>query len=347
MTTTIPSGLGNSWGIAQEGTVGTYTAPTRWLQIDKETMSLKKTIAQSVGLHQGLYQQTQRRAFNAHTVDGQVDMDVTDQQMGLLFKHAIGSGASIASVVSGASIQTHVPGDTAGLSLAIQKAAPETTGPGTIQSVSYNGCKITDWTLSVARDGLAKWSMNIDAWNEDMSQTYTAPSFVATNALAFFQGALTLGGTLSTSSGSLSVSAASTPTAVVAGLTIKGQNGLDTKRFTLGSTTKKEQFSNAFRKLTGTIDFEFANLTDYYQSGFYSSTALETPLAIVFTLTGNIITGATHSKLQTIVANAYFDTVPVVIEGPNLIQVKTTWTALDDAVNPVMQFQYTSADSVV
>src|SRR5450631_798177 len=100
MATTIPSGLGTTLGFIKEAAVGTCLASTRWPQFDKETLSLKKTIAQSAGLHQGLYEQGKRRAYVAFTADGQIDMDIVDRQMGLLLAQMIGSAQTATSVSS-------------------------------------------------------------------------------------------------------------------------------------------------------------------------------------------------------------------------------------------------------
>ena len=348
MTTTIPSGLGATVGFIKEAAVGTYLAPTRWPQFDKETLSLKKTIAQSQGIHQGLYEQGGRRAYVAYTADGQIDMDLVDQQMGLIFAQCIGSTAAAVSQSSGVYLQKHIPGDTAGLSMTIQKGIPETAGPGTIQTFSYAGCKITDWTVSVQRDGLAKLSLNNDAMNEDTSQSYAAPSFVAANVLSFNEGAVVTtqaGGSVQTSASVTTITGSAAPTALISAITIKGQNGLDTKRYTIGTMKKAEQFSNAFRKMTGTIDMEFANLTDYYAT--FNNAGAESTYALQFTLTGPVIGGALHSYAKFIIPAVYFDAAPVVTEGPGVYNVKTTYTILDDGKNNPIEIDYQSLDTAV
>lgn len=348
MTTTIPSGLGATLGFIKENTVGTYLAVTRWPQFDKETLSLKKTIAQSQGLHQGLYEQGKRRAYVAYTADGQIDMDIVDRNLGLILAQMIGSTATAVSQGSSVYLQQHTPGDTAGLSMSIQKGIPETAGPGTIQTFSYAGCKITDWTISVARDQLAKLSLTVDAWNEDTGQTYAAPSFTAANVLSFNEGSVKTtqaGGSVQTNAGITTITGSAAPTALISAITVKGVNGLDTKRFTIGSQKKAEQFSNAFRKITGTVDMEFANLTDYYNT--FSNAGAESNYAIDFKLTGPVIGGALHSYLEVILPAVYWDTVPVVTEGPGVYNVKTAFTVLDDGVNNVIELDYQSLDTTV
>lgn len=347
MTNTIPSGLGATLGIVQEGTVGTAQTVTRWIPFDRESLSLKKITAQSTGLHQGLYQQTNRRAYVAHTVDGTIDLDVTDRQMGLLLKNMIGGTGTAASVGGGAYLSTQAPGDTAGMSMTVQKGVPETiTGPGTIQAFTYNGCKVKDWTLSVQRSGLGKLSLTLDAWNESTVVAYAAPSFVAGNVMSFLQGSVKLGGTASTTGGITTITAGAAPTGVISQITIKGTNALDDARFTIGSDTKKEQYSNGFRAVTGTMDIEFSNLTDYYNT-FSSTAGLETATALEFDFLGASIGGGNSAFLKTVLPYIYYDAAPVVIEGPQTIIVKTAFTALDNMVDNVIQFQYQSLDSAI
>ena len=348
MTTTIPSGLGATLGFVKEGTTGTLQTVTRWPQFDKETFELKKKTVQSAGLHQGLYEQGLRRAYVSRGVTGTVDMDLVDQQMGLLFAQMIGSTATAVSQSSGVYLQQHVPGDTAGLSMTVQKAVPETSGPGTVQTFTYNGVKITDWTVSVQRDGLAKLALTFDAWDAVTSVAYAAPSFVAANVLSFNEGAVVTtaaSGSVQTSGGLTTITGAAAPTALIESISIKGVNGLDINRYTIGTATKAEQFSDAFRKMTGDITLEFANLTDYYT--WFNAAGVESTHAVQFTLTGPVIGGALHSYAKFILPSVYIDAAPILVEGPKMIQVKTTFTVLDDQVNNPIEIDYQSLDSAV
>lgn len=349
MVNSIPSGLGSTLGFVAESVVGTPVTVSRWIPFEKESLSLKKITAQSMGLHQGLYQQTQRRAYVAHTADGTIDLDIQDRLLGLILKNMIGGTGTAASVGGGAYLSTQIPGDTAGMSMTIQKGVPETiTGPGTIQAFTYNGCKVKDWTLSCQRSGLGKLSLTVDAWNESTAVAYAAPSFVAANVMSFVQGSVKLGGTASTTGGITTITSGAAPTGVISQITIKGVNSLDDARFTIGSDTKKEQYSNGFRSITGTMDIEFSNLTDYYNTFSTAGTPLtETATALEFNFLGASIGGGNSAFLKTVMPYIFFDQAPVVIEGPQTIIVKTAFTVLDNLVDNVIQFQYQSTDTTI
>lgn len=345
MTTSYPSGLGTSVGYTAEVTVGTaLTTSMRWLQHDKATFEYKKGTVTSVGLHQGLYQQGKRRNILTKQASGQLTMDVVANKMGLLFKHALGSSATAASMAGGSGAayqQIHTPGDTYGLGLTIQVNKPG--NQGTLQQFTYSGSKVTDWQLSVARGGIAKFDLGIDAWLEDTTTSLASVSYVATDVLHFAQGALTLAGTVSGSP--YVVSAGTTPTALVQDVTIKGTNPLRVDRFNIGSTTKAEQLANNWRTITGTVTLEFNSL----ESVLYTAFTADTAQALHFSLTGGVIPngGTNHELVDVILPQVYLDTDMIDITGPDILTQKVNFTALDDGTTTPIQIVYQSSDVAV
>src|SRR6185312_5695335 len=310
------------------------------LQHDKATFEFKKGTVQSQGLHQGLYEQGKRRAYLTKAATGQITMDVTANKMGLLFKHALGADAIAQMAATTVWQQVITPADTFGLGLTIQVNKAENNQ--TLQQFTYSGCKITDWQLSVARGGLAKWDMTVDAWLEDTSTALAAVSYVASNVLHFDQGAVQFGGTVSGSP--FAVTSGTTPTAQVVDVTIKGTNPLKTDRFNIGSQTKSEQLANGFRKITGTVTLEFANLTDVY-----TAFAADTASTLHFSLTGVVPAsgGSNHELVDVILPQIYFDTDQIDISGPDVLTQKVNFTALDDGSTTPMQLIYQSTDTTV
>lgn len=341
MTSGIPSGLGATLGFAQETAVGTFTTPTRFLQFDSETLLLKKKTVQSTGLHGGYYEQATRRAYTTRTVNGGVTMDLQDRQLGLLLAHMLGSSAT--AVQQGATtayLQTHTPGSTLGKSLTVQVGRPQTNG--TITPFSYTGLKVTDWEISAAVDQIGKLTLTLDGWDESTASAYAAPSYVAANVLHFAQASLLIGGTVTTSAGVASVTGATTAAAVKSA-SIKGTNGLDVSRYFLGASgLKAEQLANGFRKISGSAEVEFANLTDVY-----NAFSADTQLALQLTYTGKTIATGYPAELNILVPAIYFDSGPPNVSGPGVLTQKVTFTGLDDTINPPIQIQYQSADTAV
>jgi hypothetical protein len=340
MPTVIPSGLGATLGFASETTVGTFVAPNRWPQFDKEGLSLKKKVVQSAGLHGGLYELAARRAYTTRSADGPVDLDVTDRQMGLLFQQSLGSTAPVITTpVAGATSMVFAPGDTTGMAMSVQVGRPTTAGA--IQAFSYPGCKVTDWELSVAVDQIAKLALTLDSWDEVTAEAYAAASYVDTNVLHFAEGNLLLGGTLTTTAGVTTVAGA-TALPVVTSASIKGANALNTNRYFLGADGKKaEQLADGWRKLTGSIEAEFENLTDAYEAF-----AADTATALELTFTGQPI-GATaiNASLSILVPNIHWEEGPPHADGPAVLSQKLSFTGLDDGTNNPVQITYVTADT--
>lgn len=342
MTTGIASGLGATWGLAQEGTVGTFQAPTRWLPFLSDKVKGSKKTVQSQALHGGLYELGSRRRLVFHEAKGAIELDVQDRQLGLILKNMLGGTPLVTQIGSTAAwIQTHTPGDLQGLSLSFQSGRPAVNG--TITPFSYNGCKVTDWELSVAAAAIAKLAVTVDGWDESVSQTYTAPSFITSHPLAWVDATLLLGGTATTTAGITTVASGVAPLGTVKSVSIKGQNVVATDRQQIGSLVKREQLANNFRKYSGSIQVEFANLTDMYNA-YYA----DTPLTLQLNMVGPLIpTSATNASLNVVIPQIYFNGEPPETDGPGILEVTVPFDVTDDGVDPAIQIQYTSADTAI
>ena len=337
MATGIPSGLGATAGFIQEAVVGTYLTPTRWVQFDKEALKLKKKALQGAGLHGGLYELALRRVYTNRMTDGPIDFDIVDRSLGLFLSNMIGSTVILGTPASGVTLQTHAAGSLNGKTLACQIGRPSTDG--TINAFSYNGLKVVDWEIACAVEQFAKLTLTLDGWDEVTATGYTAASFLAANPLTFAGGTVILGGAVTTTTGIASVAGGVT-IPVVKAATVKGSNALDTQRFFLGTSVKKEQIENGYRKLTGTLEVEFENLTDTY-----TAFAADTAVAVQLNFIGPIVGGAIHSFLNVLIPSVRLEEGPPNVDGPKVLTQKVTFTGLDDGVNTPIQFQYSSLDA--
>jgi hypothetical protein len=347
MTTSFPSGLGASFGFTTEGTVGTMTTSSmRWVRPDKAPFALKKTIAQSTGLHQGLFEEGKRRAYVQREGGGTISMDLIDKQLGLFFQHALGawSGTGNGTITqvggSAAWLQNFYPGDTTGKSLSVQLGMPFTNG--TIQPLNYPGCKILDFTISCQRGGLAKVDATIDGWDEQTSTGYAAPSFVASDVYSFNQMTVKFGGTPSTTSGVTSISAGAVPTGLVDNLSIKVTNPMKVDRFQQGTQTKQEQLPNNFRQIEVSFDIEWAAVADVY-----TAFAADTSTAMEITWTGGIAGGSNHFFVDIIIPQLFFEEASPPLDGPDVITQKVKAKGLDNGADNQIQLQYQSTDTSI
>jgi hypothetical protein len=343
VTTSIGSGLGASWGFAKETVVGTFVAPARWLPFKDDKFKGEKKIVQSQALHQGgLYELGGRRRLTFHGAKGAVSLELQDKQLGLLFQAMIGSTPTITQQgTTSAWLQTHQPGDLAGISLSVQAGRPMTTG--NVQGFSYNGVKVTDWELTCKTADLAFLTVTLDGWDESTATTYTVPVQTTSHPLAWVDGKLLLGGSVSMVSGVATVSGApAAPIGTVKSVTVKGQNVQAVDRQQIGSLTKSEQLANGFRKYTGDMEVEFANLTDMYNA-YYS----DTPLVLQLNFQGQLISGAFNASANFLFPQVYFEGEPPETDGPQILTVKVPFTVVDDGSTVPLQIQYQSTDSTV
>lgn len=198
MATGIASGLGATFGFAVEGTVGTYQTPVSFLTFLKDGMSYRKNTVQGQGLHGGPYLLASRRAVVTHGAPGSISTELYDRQFGKLWKGCLGVASTPLPIgATAAYVTVFTPDVTSagtGYTLTMQIGKPGTNS--TINPFSYTGTKITDWTLAVNNTSLATFDITTDSWTEDVTQTFTAPSYVASNVLHFAEATLLIGGTV-------------------------------------------------------------------------------------------------------------------------------------------------------
>lgn len=337
----MASGIGSSLGYAAESVVGTPVTPTHWAEYNSESLALAKSVLQGSGLRgSGLYPRSSRRVVTGRNAGGSIELDLATNKMGPLFRQMLGSSTS--ALVSGSAYQqVHIPGSLTGKSLTIQKLVPSDAGTSTF---TYDGCKITDWSIDCEVGAIATLSLTIDAHDEVDNFAAGTPSYAAsTGVFHFGQGSVILGGTVSTSSGVTSVSGGTTVGSVRA-VTVTGTNpmttGDDNQRF---GGTKREQEQNDWRSLTGSLEVDFVNETQVYD--LHSA---DTATALVLSFVGTTaISGSNYPTLELIVPSIRFDTGTPQVDGPDLITLDADWTGLDNGTDPVCQIRYVTSDTAI
>lgn len=335
--TTGPGGIYATLGFAPEATPGTFVAPTHFTTIISEGGEGEKTTETSKTLHGGIADLASRRALTKWGAKMTWSLDMYDRGLGLFWANAI--GASTVTNDTGYYTQVFTPSDTTGKALSIQVGRPTSTG--SMQAVSYECCKVTDWSIGAKAGSLATFSASFDAMKEDTSQSYTAPSYTTSNLLTALETTLTVGGTASTTSGVTSISGGSVA-AAVRDSSVKVTNALDTNRYFLGSAYKAEQLINGPRQMKGNVSADFGGI-----STFYSTFAADTSFALQFDVTGPIINGSTHSAVQVLFPCCFWDTDVFSAKGPELIEESLSFTAYDDDVNNFCQVTLVTLDSAI
>ncbi|MFD9943197.1 phage tail tube protein [Nonomuraea sp. NPDC059023] len=339
------TGLDAQLGLAAETVVGTAVTPTRFYEFTSENLAWKPTFAEPSGLRTGRkFKLAARVVQSRRTVDGSFAMEWATRGMGLLVAHMLGSTALPQQIAaSSAYKQIHVPGGMVGKSMTIQVGRPEPTG--VVRAHTYRGCKIKGWEFKLSSDSMATLSLDVDGWDEDLAAPLAVASYVTgTEVYDFRQGVLKLGGTAATASGEMTVTGGALVSTVIKEISIKMETPLATERYGIGQAgTKREQLENNVPTITGTFTAE------YSKAELYDLIKSNTTSALDFALTGSAIpTGAgNNNQLSFILPAIKVKEAAPAVEGPDVVQMTTSWEAYDDEANSPIQIKLVSADTAL
>jgi hypothetical protein len=177
---TLPSGLGAQWASIDETTYGVAPALTAALfhAADKDSLELKKKVAQGTGIFAGsLAPRGARRRAQEYSVQGALPLDMPYRQMNTWLKRMFGSyGQAAATLTQDASTTaysaTHVLGDLFGHTFTLQAGKP--TVDGVTEPMTYVGCKVQAWELACSMGQIAKLTLTVEGRNE-LNNTWKDP----------------------------------------------------------------------------------------------------------------------------------------------------------------------------
>jgi hypothetical protein len=359
MTTYPGSGLVTQfYGPVAEATYGVVPTLTgsHFTAIKSETLKSKKSAKQGEGLFSGkLHPMAARRVLTGWDAGGGISMEVPTRNLQQWLLPMFGSyGQTLATLTEDSSTaaykSVHAPGPLQGHSFSVQKGL--TTVDGTTEPLTYGGCKVSEWTLSLAKQEIAELELTILARNELAGAMNADPLNASLPALVTYaapigsvfhwaQGTVYLGGTASTTSGLTSVSGAATA-GNIKNFSIKYGIPLDADRFMMGGAGfRSEPVDNGLRGIEVSFEIEWlasqALLNDYYAD---SATAVE--LSFVGPGIGS---GSDFSTLQILIPEMFLEGDPPNVDGPTVVTQKIPLTGLDDGANNVIQATYWTLDT--
>lgn len=361
----VNSGIGAQIVMQPEGT--TYGAAAALtganlmpFEFDSETLELKKTTVQGVGLHAGgVYNRAARRKLTNYSASGAITMDLPTRYMNQLLMQMMGSkGQTLAALTemgtTGVQKAVHAPGSLLGTSMTIQKGVPSVDGTAP-SPFTYTGMKLTDWEVSVATGAIAKfittWTGrnelggpgNNDPLNGSVPSLATFSEATSNDVFFFREASVVIGGTPSTTSGVTSLAGGTTAGNIRTAM-VKQAFKLDTARFFLGQNGFiGEPIENNYRDITGTFEIEWLNAET-----MYAAFAQDTPTSIQLTFAGEQIgtSGSNTQLLSILIPVIYLDSEAPKISGPAVVTQKVAFTGLDDGVNNPIQITYQTIDTV-
>src|SRR5690606_7705851 len=239
-------------------------------------------------------------------------------------KHMLGDFTT-SQVTTGVYTHTFTPGSLKGKSLTIQKGVEKTDE--TVQALTFHGCKIPSWELSVSVDGYLELTVEVDA--EDVEDdTALAAASIGTIKNFHFAHA--------------TISKDSTPIAGVSDAAIRGTNALNVERWFLGTAgLKEEPLENGLRTLAGDLSAEFRDMATFYEA-FEADTSMELVLAFV----GDPIGSTTVTEGLTItLSDVRLTGEAPKVGGPEPAVQSTPFEAYEVASGSSITITYTTSDS--
>ncbi|MEW2567631.1 phage tail tube protein [Streptomyces sp. NPDC047070] len=323
----IGSGLGAQLGFAPEVTYGTYVAPTKFVEFTKEGLALKKTTAQSAGIAANrLLAQSSRRVLTRKEIQGSIELEVTNKNMGLLLQSLMGT--SVTPVQNGATAaytQTHTLASVAGKSLTIQKGVPLTSG--TVTKKNFLGCKVISGEFSCEVGGMLQGTFEIDGRDVEETSALAAASYANMTPFHFGQMALKTG-----------AYASETALDGIRKVSCKIERPQDTERFYANQAAlKKEPIENDLVKISGSLDSDYVatTLDDLHTSDGATS--------MVWEFIGPVIASTFYETFRITLPAIRLDEGPPVVDGYGVLKPSFNYVGLYDGSNNP-KIEYISTD---
>jgi len=335
------TGLDGQVGYKLETTVGTEVTVDKFVEFDSEGLEFDPSFIEPSGLKVGTkFKRGSRLVQSRNMVSGSIAMQHATRNMGAFWKLALGSSVTTpTNIVGTAYKQIHQCGGLVGKSMTLQVGRPEPSG--TVRAHTFRGCKVTGWEFSCSDNDTARLSLDVDGWNEATATALATASFVSSEVFSFAQATtFTLGATVAGTT-ELTVSGGTAVATVVRGVTLRGENPMNTERFGLGNSgIKKEQLENGDQTITGTLDIEYSK-TEWYDP-FKAGTAIVLYLKFVGS---QIAATGEFNTLEFIIPQAKIKKATPKVDGPDVVQASVEFEVYDGETYNPFQVKLISADS--
>lgn len=317
--------IAHQLGLAEETTWGTSVTPNRFVEFTAEALERRQNVASSNGIRSGRRYGGQGRRITRNDAGGTITTEIATTGFGVFFEHLLGSVSSVTDVASTAFTHTFTPGTLLGKSLTIQKGVQKSDG--TVQAFTYPGSKLLSVDFSVDQDSLLMATWGVDARQEVTATALASAVYTAPRVFTYSEGTLKVDGVTKAnvrSVGSLSI-----------------VNNLLVQRFYLGNSgLKSEPINVPFDQITGALDVEFQNLTD-----FYNLFAADTSAVLVLEFIGDNISGAFDETLRITVNDVRFEGETPKVGGPELVYSNIPFVGLDPASGAAVEIVYGTSDA--
>jgi hypothetical protein len=317
--------------IGEESTYGTPVVVNRTFEYNSE--GIEDTFARTEGdpLRKGL-QVPRSDRFTPYYAGGAgpIELDVMTKGFGILFKHMLGSIAT-SGPTDTAYTHTATLGELFGKSLTVQVARPFYPS-GTVQAFTFEGGKITEWTLSNSVENNLVLECGLDF---EQVKTNTA---LATAAYPSAMENFTWAG------GSILVGGADVGFCVNE-ISIAGNNSLNVDRRCISNgADKKEPAVNGRREITFSLSGDFASNAHRDRAAALTAAGALAEIKAAW-IAPTLIGTTTYPKVEVTLGTARFDEWKASAGGAEGIQQELTGVARDNGVVQPISIAYTTADT--
>lgn len=313
-------------GFAKETTYGTAVAPTRFYELVSESLAGKYERVDSEAIRKGQRVLNKDRfVVNPKGAEGDVTLEVLDKGFGFFLEHMFGSVATTGA--SSPYTHTGSVGELTGKSLTCQVQRVDSAGAP--QTFTYEGGKVTSWELSNSVDQILQLSLSLDFEAETVGAgagAYAAasPTYPASSQLlAFNSGSVNIGGTA----------------VHLTEFSLKGDNGLKTDRYRLGTSSKREPLEEGMREYEVECKLDFEGLTQYNRVAAATAAGALAVVTASWTAVGGFGVTVTMNNVR-------FDEVENPFDGANVIEQSLKGMALTDSSNATpVSLAYVTSDT--
>lgn len=314
----IPTGLSAQLGVGEETVYGTAVTVDRFYEFNSESLAMEIERMESQGLRAGQrVLRSDRWVAGSKTVSGDVELELSNVNLGLLLKHAMG-GVATSQPGTLRYLHTFTPGDFPTGGLTVQVGRPD--NGGTVRPFTYNGVVVATWEISANVGEIGMLSLGLVGQDETNATALETAAYPSGMELLTFVGA--------------TLTVAGTPIDVVSA-SIAGDNGLNADRRRLGSQTIKRPLENTWRAYTGSVEAYFDDLTAYTR--FVDGTEA----SLVLDFEGSVIEATDPYKL-TITANVRFDGETPTVGGPEELMQPLPFKVTDTGASSVSLAYHTT-----
>jgi hypothetical protein len=327
-----PGAAGSQLGIVKETTYATAVAVTRFYLPESESLAVE-TQEIKYRPFNTMVQRSDMRRQVVIGAGGDMKIPVSYKGMGLLLQQIFGSSVSAQVGATTEYTQTHVLDEaTGGLGMHATVQVGRSQSDGTVTPFTYDGCKVKSATFSCEEGGFltleVTWVCRNAAHSGSSAFALQTASYATSNPpFAWDEAAVTLNSVVRTSKS----------------FSLTLERSMDEERRGLGTPLRRQALINGEWAVTGALDVEFENLTDY--AAFIAGT--NWPLSVIFTSLTNIPSASPSAsnpfKLTFTIPTLVLTGDPPNVSGEGLIRMNLPFEVEDNGTdNPITVVQNTS-----